>query len=254
MTIETNAAPDVAADTATSEIVETPASTPESNEATEAATPEQTPEKSDPARAEARMQRRIDRVTAARYQAEAEARHLREQLARYERQTQQEEPQQFKPEDIDRLATEKAQRLREMESVQKRSTEIRDALVKEVGGDKLPKVLASVIEEAGPLAFDDGSWTPLGEAISDSDHPQKLLVYLSQNPEAAESLQGLTPAQLGRRIARIESEMSKPQPKPSSAPKPLEPIKGNGSPEKDPATMTDAEYAAWRRHQIAQRR
>lgn len=246
MTTETNAAPDVAADTATSDsIVETPeVTTPESNEASTQET-DAKPETADDAdKSFKRLQRRIDRVTAARYQAEAEARQLREQLQSYiqQHETQtQEDPQQFRPEDIERLATEKARSMREMESVSKRSTEIRDALVKEVGGEKLPQVLAAVIEEAGPLAHEDGSWTPLGEAIADSDQPQKLLIYLSKNPDVAESLQGLSAARLGRRIEAIEREMSAPQV--SKAPQPLKPVTPKGAPHgKSESDMTDAEW------------
>ena len=254
MNTETNAAPDVAADTATSEPVETQeVTTPESNEAS---TPETDakPEAADDAdKSLKRLQRRIDRVTAARYQAEAEARQLREQLQQYsQRETPTQEEQQIRPEDIERIANERAKQIRELETVSKRSHEIRDALVKEVGQGSLSQILAAVTEEAGPLAHEDGRWTPLGEAIADSEQPAKLLAYLGKNPEAAESLQGLTAAQLGRRIARMEAEMSTP--KPSKAPRPLDPIKGQSEVTKDPAEMSDKEFAAWRREQIAKRR
>lgn len=243
MTLENNGTSDVVPEIDTSAPAqETPeVAEPESNEAEQQ--PQEKPEQDDSDKSLKRLQRRIDRVTAARYQAEAEARHLRETLERIaQQQTQhQDEPQQVRPEDIDRLATEKAQRLREMESVSKRSTEIRDALVKEVGGERLSEVLTTVIEEAGPLAYEDGRWTPLGEAIADSDKPQKLLVYLSKNPEVAESLQGLSAARLGRRIEAIEREMAAP--KVSQAPKPLKPVTPNGSPHgKAESEMTDAEW------------
>ena len=59
----------------------------------------------------------------------------------------------------------------------------------------------------------------------DSDDPKALIWHLNQNPDLASELADLTPAQLGRRIGRIEAQMStKPQPKPvSKAPAPARP-------------------------------
>lgn len=205
--------------------------------------PQEKPEQDDSDKSLKRLQRRIDRVTAARYQAEAEARQLREQLQMYAQQTQgqEQEPRQIKPEEIDRIATQRAHEIRELESVSKRSHEIKTELVKEVGADAFGSVLALVIEEAGPLAEPDGRWTPLGEAIADSDSPAKLLKYLSQNPDTAESLQGLSPARLGRRIEAIEREMLAP--KVSKAPQPLKPVTPKGAPHgKSESEMSDAEW------------
>lgn len=260
MTTENEAAPGVAADTATPEQIVNQGpevTTPESE--TEQQPQEQPegdkPKAEDRDKSIQRMNRRMDRITAARYQAEARAQELERKLAQYEQRDRPEaEAQQIRPEDIERIATERALQLREMEAVVERSRAIRDALVKEVGQDNLPKLLEVVTEEAGPLVREDQRWTPLGEAIADSDDPAKLIAYLGQNPEAAESLRGLSAAQLGRRIARIELQMKAPEPKPSKAPKPLEPLKGSADIQKDPTEMSQAEFTAWRRSQIANRR
>jgi hypothetical protein len=116
--------------------------------------------------------------------------------------------------------------------------------------------LNTLIEEAGPLVDPKtGFKTVLGEQILEADAPAALIHHLGKNPELAAELDGLTPGRLARRLERIERELSEQaKPKTSSAPKPLEPIKAASSDAKDPSAMTDAEFAAWRRRQIAQRR
>ena len=202
-----------------------------------------------------RLQRRVDRVTAARYQAEARAQQLEAQLARYQQQTQQEEGEKpsIDPARIDEIVSQKAREIARVEQVAERSNKAFESGVKAFG-DAFKASIAAVIDEAGPLIDPKGLPTSLGEAILDSDEPAKLLHYLGQNPEAAESLQGLTAAQLGRRIARIEAEMGKaPEPAPSKAPKPLQPVKtqvaGNGEPD-----MKDtAAWIRWKNQQDKKR-
>jgi hypothetical protein len=48
-------------------------------------------------------------------------------------------------------------------------------------------------------------------------------------------------------------EAEKQKPKASKAAAPLEPVRGGGAVEKDPTTMTDKEFNAWRRAQIKSR-
>jgi hypothetical protein len=79
-----------------------------------------------------------------------------------------------------------------------------------------------------------------------------LLHHLGQHPDLAAELQGLSPAQLGRRIERIETQMkAKPQPKPvSKAPEPARPISASRS----TGNLSDLpmdEYIAQRRAQGA---
>lgn len=252
MTIPTNDLAGAGSQIVAPEPVETPeVTTPESSapEAQQNSEPEKEADKS-----LQRLQRRIDRVTAARYeqqakaeQAERRAQELEARLRAYETQGQREELQpQFRPEDVERIATERAQHMREMESVSKRSTEIRDALVKEVGGDKLRDVLTTVIEEAGELAKPDGRWTPLGEAIADCDAPAAVLRYLAENPDTAAELKGMSATRLGRRLDAIEREMK--DAKVSKAPAPIKPVNPKGAPlTKAESDMTDAEWYAARR-------
>ena len=215
---------------------------PENNEAEQQPQEESKPDDSD--KSLKRLQRRVDRVTAARYQAEARAQQLEQELARYrERSANPEEPQQqpqYRPEDIDRLAEERAREIATVQEVAQRSNEaFKDGL--KTFGDAFKSSVAAVIEEAGELITTRGTPTALGEAILDSDKPAELLHYLGQNPDIAESLQGLSAARLGRRISAIESEMK--QAKVSKAPQPLKPVTPKGAPLAKPESqMTDAEW------------
>ena len=113
-------------------------------------------------------------------------------------------------------------------------------------GEEFRESIAVVIDEAGVLIDARGMPTPLGEAILDSDSSDALLQYLGQNPEVAASLKGLSATQLGRRIDRIEREMTaKPV---SKLPRALTPVTPMGtSASKAESQMTDAEWYAARK-------
>lgn len=229
---------------------------PESNEAQQ---PEQTneqPEQGDADKSLKRLQRRVDRVTAARYQAEAEARQLREALARYQ---QTEAPQQeqeevtVKPEDVERIANERAAHIAEAQQVDRRGAEITKQLLKIAGSnDAVHAIVSAVIEEAGPLVDSrTGRWTALGEALDASESPAELLSYLEKDLDAAASLRGLSAARLGRRVAAIEAEMAakKAAPARSKAPSPLEPVKSTTAGSNEPNIKDTAAWIAWKNKQ-----
>lgn len=244
MTTEANAAPDVAADTATSDqITNTPPEvvTPESGTEAEPNQSEQQESKDPADKTVQRLERRIGRVTAARYHAEAEARQLREQLAQYQQQTQADEPQKAPQVDPYKLAEEIAT----AKQITDRSNSTFSEGVKAYG-EAFKSSVSAVIDEAGPLINERGLPTALGEAVLDSDKPAELLHYLGQNPDIAESLQGLSAARLGRRIEAIERDMKTA--KVSKSPAPLQPVTPKGAPvAKAETSMTDAEWYAARR-------
>lgn len=261
MTIETTAAPGAAAETIAPQSTETPnASTPAvgaSAQTPQAETGANKPgdqggeQGNDADQSFRRWQRRADRATAARYQAEAHAQQLEAELARYRQQEQQAAPkdgetQAARPEDIDRMAMQRAEEIATVRQVAERSNKVFSEGSKAFGEEIFRQSIAAVSDEAGPLIGTNGRATPLGEAILDSDAPAKLLHYLGQNPEIAEGLRGLGAAQIGRRIARIEAEM---QTKTAPPPKPLKPIvpTGGASLGRSEAAMTDAEWYAARR-------
>lgn len=251
MTIETQVAPDVATQNPTSDDI-----APQTQDVATPETSAETPpvdaaksEKDEASKIAARMERRIGRVTAARYQAEAEARQLRERLAQYEqRQAQPQEGHEdarLDPARIDELVSTRASEIAKVNEVAAKSNRTFEAGVK-AHGEAFRESIAAVIDEAGPLINQRGLPTPLGEAILDSDAPDALLHYLGQNPDVAASLEGLSATQLGRRIDRIEREMTaKPI---SKLPRALTPVTPMGtSASKAESQMTDAEWYAARK-------
>lgn len=113
---------------------------------------------------------------------------------------------------------------------------------------------ASEIEGFDREAFDELPLTrPIAEAIIDSDVADKLMHYLSNNPDEVARIVQLPPARQAAAIGKLEDKVSA-APKVSKAPEPIKPIGANAGGSKDPSEMTDAEFATWRRRQIAQRR
>lgn len=194
-----------------------------------------------------KLESRIARLTGKRGAAEREASLLREELDRV-RQTpasrQAEDDgekanRQFSPADIDRLANERAAELRKRESIGERVGKVIEA------GRKLEgfSAAADAVAEIVPFTDRKGQPTPFIEAVLDCDDSAAVIKYLGDNPDEAEDLADLTPVQLGRRLAKLENQLKQSATKKTSAaPKPLQPIAGNGggSIEPDPAKDTEA--------------
>lgn len=201
-----NPAPEVTAQ-------ETPeVAAPESNEAAE---------RDEPAKVLKRMERRIDRLTAARYQAEARAEQAAAEAAQLRARFSQEQPQEETRQDPVALA-------REIAHVE-RVTEKANGIAADGGkrfGDAFGKAVQTVAAEVGAMFEKSGKPTPLGEAILSADDPAALIHHLGSNPDVAADLADLTPIQQARRLARIELDMSKPrETKQSQAPKPITPAR-----------------------------
>jgi hypothetical protein len=200
-----------------------------------------------------KLQRRIDRLTAGRGAAAREAELLREQLTQRQREAtddpEDEGERRIDPKEIDRLATERAREMTRQERIKGTVGKVLDA------GKKLPGFNEAVNAVAEEVAFTDrkGNATPFIEAVLDADKPAQLLHYLGNNPDEAAAFANLTPAQTGRRLALLEAKLERDAKSASNAPKPLDPVKGHAAGEKDPKDMTDAEFAKWRRAQIAKR-
>lgn len=90
------------------------------------------------------------------------------------------------------------------------------------------------------------------EVLSESDIGADIAYYLAKHPSELRQIAGLSPSAAARAIGKIEAKLeAAPPPPKSSAPAPVTPAKGGASGEKDPSTMSDAEFAAWRRKQKA---
>ena len=101
------------------------------------------------------------------------------------------------------------------------------------------------------------------ELIAESSDGPEVAYFLANNRELAQQIYDLPPVQAAREIGRIEARLAQareavpPPPKPvlTQAPPPPPSIEAvEPAVEKDPNKMSDAEFAKWRRRQIAQRR
>lgn len=99
------------------------------------------------------------------------------------------------------------------------------------------------------------------DALADSEDAAALLYYIAKNADEAERIAQLSPKAAARALGRIEERLSaerekaKAKPVVSQAPPPPPKLEAKeASVEKDPSEMTDAEFAKWRKKQIAARR
>jgi len=210
---------------------------PETDAQTDAEQGEAKPDEDPATKSLKRMERRIDRISAARHQAQAEAEmsrrqmaELQQRLAQYEQPQEQQQYQQPQPQQQQYDVVAVAQELRALEKVTDRSNHVVNEGTKRF--PEFAKALQIVAEEVGPLVVPIapgarvGKPTPIGEAILDADDPAGVLNYLGANPEVAGELASMSATQAARRILRIELELSKPkEPKQSMAPKPISPAR-----------------------------
>lgn len=101
----------------------------------------------------------------------------------------------------------------------------------------------------------DAPVTPsMSQAIVESDLGADIAYYLAQHPDEAKAIAQLSPIRQIAAIGKLEAVVSAvPAKKVTEAPAPITPTGSKAKAEKDPAQMTDAEFAQWRKRQIAQR-
>ena len=201
---------------------ELPATEVPAQETPEVAAPEndEAAERDDPTKVVKRMERRIDRLTAARYQAEARADQAAAQFEQLRAQFAQENPQQVGQQDPVTLAREIAH----VERITEKANGIAADGNKRFEG--FGKAVQTVSAEVGALFDKRGKATPIGEAILAADDPAALIHHIGSNPDLAADLADLTPIQQARKLARIEIDMARPkETKQSLAPKPISPAR-----------------------------
>ena len=214
---------------------------------TDAPVEEQAPQVDEDPQAKAlkSMERRIGRLTAARYQAAAEATQAKAELEQWRQrfpQEEQQQPQDRRQSEVDPVAL--ASEIADIREFTARSNKVAGEGTKRFGD--FDKSLAVVIEEAGALVTPVAPGAPygrptvLGEAVLDAEDPAALLHYLGANPDTAAELAGLSASKLGRRIARIEVQIAA-APEISSAPKPLQPVTARANPRPVEARLSDEE-------------
>jgi hypothetical protein len=212
-------------------------------EQTQAQPAETTEEK---AKKEPWFQKRIGELTREKYEgrreaelARTEAQQLREQLVRVQ-QGEQAQP----VGNVETLIQQEARRM----------------LAEQTFNDSCNKVYATGKAEFKDFDAAVGNLQMVGvprgflEFTAASDAGAKLIHHLGNDLDEAARIASLPPVLMARELTRLEIELGKPKVKPvSQAPAPITPIAGVGASSKSPSEMTDAEFAKWRKSQIAQR-
>ncbi len=214
------------------------------------------------------VQKRIDKITRARYEAEARNKVLEERLANMEktlyapqqRVINESEPTIDKFDSFDDYVAAKAAYIakQQIESTlterEKRESAAREATERQKTVESWTKRVAQATAEMPDfedvLASSEVPMTePMQQVIMDSDIGPKLAYHLANNPDEAFKIAQMSPlraiAALGRLEGRLVSE--KPGVKSTSAPPPIQTVGNRAGVKKDPGKMSDAEYAKWRK-------
>lgn len=217
------------------------------------------------------VQKRIDRAVREKYEAQAEAKMLKERLDRIEQNLQQNhrtdrpidnsEPRIDNFDDFDKYVAAKAEwiaskKINEtLQERERRAAEERVAAAhyKAVDGwqQRVEQATAELPDFEEVLSSSDVPMSDfMRDAIIDSDLGPKVAYWLANNPDEAKKIASMSPLAtvkaIGRLEERLESQAKAPK-KPTSAPAPLTPVGGKASVSKDPGKMSDAEYLEWRK-------
>lgn len=166
-----------------------------------------------------KLQRRIERLSGKVGAAARERDMLKEQLSQIPQGEDSGQPS----DDIETKAEAKAREILRTQTLNERAAATLKA-GKRIEG--FSEALETLREE---VAFTDakGRVTPFFEALLDADNSARVIHYLGQNPDEAAEFEGLTPTQIGRRLAKLESKLDgEAKAKTSSAPPPLKPVRG----------------------------
>lgn len=196
------------------------------------------------------FQKRISEVTREKYEAKRaaeqainETHQLREQIARLQNGEQYEPPAQ----DVHTLAERRAQELVAERVFNENCNKVYDA-----GKTEFPDFDQAVANLQMTGATANRNFL---ELVATSDAGAKLLHHLASDLDEAARIAALPPVQMARELTKLDLKLAQPRTKAvSKAPAPITAISSGKADSKDPATMSDAEFAAWRRKQISQRR
>jgi len=236
----------------------------------EEAKPEEKPARTREQKELARLQRRIDDRTRRMREAEDRIFDLERQLREGGQRdtvapTSDGDALTLSPAQLQELVQERARqlapRLTEQQAAIEKQQRVIDGLATSLGQERFDALAADLDAAFGGLKTGrDGPPKPATAALFEADDTQALIEYLADPDNAAEArtISRLGPVQAGIAVARLEVKLkaakTTPKPEPSKAPAPIETPRAEGKVERDPSQMTDSEFAAWRRRQIAQRR
>lgn len=213
-------------------------------------------------------QKRIDKITRAKYEAEARTKMLEERLAALETRQQpapvaktldNAEPKLENFDNFDEYVRAKAEYIAERkinktlsEREERQRTEY-EAAARQKTADSWAKRLTAATAELPDfedvVASSDVPMTnAMRDAIMESDVGPRLAYYLAQNPDDATAIANMSPIGAIRAIGRIEERLTAQKPPVvKAAPAPIKPVTGRATVSKDPGKMSDEEYAKWRK-------
>lgn len=213
------------------------------------------------------VQKRIDRAVREKYEAQTEARMLKERVAALEAQSQPQrkvvdtdEPRIDIFNNFDEYVAAKAEYIagKKIESTlserDKRQSAERETTERTKTVESWNKRVAAITAEMPDFeevitSSDVPMTQPMEQAILESEIGPKLAYYLANNPEEAEKIAAMSPIGAIRTLGRIEERLAtaKPEVKPTNAPAPIKPLGSRATVAKDPGKMSDAEYEKWRK-------
>lgn len=187
------------------------------------------------------FQERIDQVTREKYDAIRRA-EAAEALA--DRLSKGEPPKADTPQDVNRLAEQKAAEL-----VQQREFNTKCDTIYSSGAEEFGQEWDSTLANFGMLG---GLNQPFLEAVTQLPDAHKVLHQLGSDMDAAARIMSLSPIPMAVELARLSAKPVKTAPV-SKAPPPITPIDGAGTPgsgEPDPSNV--AAWIKWRDEQKGQ--
>lgn len=214
------------------------------------------------------VQKRIDRLTRDKYRLQAELEVARKPAPQSEPKPQppssgEPKSDQFKSyeEYLEARAEWKAE-----QRVEKRLGELRENAQRQAGQaeqEKLQSQWEKRVSEA-LTTYDDfeevalSPEVPISEpmmaAILRSPKGADVAYHLGKNHDLAAQIAALDPIGAAIRIGELAASLTRPTPKKTTgAPPPINPVGGRATTSTDPAQMSDAEFAKWRREQIKRR-
>lgn len=203
------------------------------------------------------LERRVARLTRERYEDrarhEVELSQARQAAAPAKPDAEGAKPQ-LTHEEVEQRARTMAAEIAEATSFNDRCNKVFE------DGKKLSATfsddLKTIRDEVGPLFDKNNRPTDFMKAILDADAPARLLKHFADNVEIAAELEALPARQQIRRIALLEQSMGEAsKPKPSSAPKPVAPVRagGSGGTGEPDADKDPAGWIKWSNEQLRRR-
>ena len=217
------------------------------------------------------VQKRIDRAVRQKYEAEAKANVLEERLRHLEQGQYRQAPKETGAPKLDQFdniedyveakaayvadkrieeklsAREKVELERNAQAAQSKTAE---SWQKRVMTAQAEMSDYDDVVGSSDIVFKD---PVVVRAIQESDLGPKIAYYLASNPDEADDIANMTGIAAIRAIGRLEAKLSVKGSNTTKTPEPIKTVGQKATVTKEPSKMSDAEFAKWRKAQIAQR-